>query len=141
MDAARQWRTRCARYSLVGSCCERCRVPQFPPRPRCRECGGETTPLAFSGRGKIYSYATVRQGPGRLSELAPYMVALVELEEGPLLAAQLTDVEGNEVHIGMAVQMVTRRLGDDGPRGTVLYGYKFRPEPVAGAAEAPTNRR
>jgi uncharacterized OB-fold protein len=70
------------------------------------------------------------------------MVALVELEEGPLLAAQLTDVEGNEVHIGNG-RADGHRVGWEttAPRGTVLYGYKFRPEPVAGAAEAPTNRR
>lgn len=140
MDVARQWRTRSARYSLVGSCCERCRVPEFPPRSRCRACGGATRAFACSGRGRVYSYATVRQGPARLSDQAPYTVALVELEEGPLLAAQLTDVEANEVHIGMPVQMVTRRLGDDGPRGTVLYGYKFRPEWVSRAAETPTRR-
>lgn len=140
MDGARQWRTRTARYSLVGACCGRCKIPHFPPRPRCPACGAATEECAFSGRGTVYSYSMVRQAPGRLSDQVPYLVALVALEEGPLLAAQLTDVEATEVRIGMPVEMVTRRLRADGPRGTVLYGYKFRPERAWPSADAPATQ-
>ena len=35
----------------------------------------------------------------------------------------------------MPVEMVTRRLRDDGGKGTIIYGYKFRPA-IVGAAEA-----
>jgi hypothetical protein len=55
------------------------------------------------------------------------MVALVKLEEGPMIAAQLTDVETDRVEIGMPVEMVTRKLSEDGRRGMIVYGYKFRP--------------
>ncbi|MBN2191355.1 MAG: Zn-ribbon domain-containing OB-fold protein [Polyangiaceae bacterium] len=127
MDGARQWRTRAARYSLLGAYCGRCDKPEFPPRPRCPRCGHETTEFAFSGRGTVYSYSVVRQGPDGFADQVPYVVALVALEEGPLLAAQLTDVEPGELRIGQPVEMVTRRLRDDGPQGTVLYSYKFRP--------------
>lgn len=58
---------------------------------------------------------------------APYMVALVKLEEGPLVTAQLTDMDFNEVSIGMPVEMVTRKLRTDGEEGMIVYGYKFRP--------------
>jgi len=78
----------------------------------------------------VYSYSTVFQGPDGFADQVPYLVALIQLEEGPLLSAQLTDVERDEVRIGMAVEMVTRRLRDDGPQGIVLYGYKFRPRLV-----------
>ncbi|MEN6298439.1 MAG: OB-fold domain-containing protein, partial [Anaerolineaceae bacterium] len=55
-------------------------------------------------------------------------VALVKLEEGPIVTAQLTDLAETPVEIGMPVEMVTRRLRQDGDeRGVVLYGYKFRP--------------
>jgi uncharacterized OB-fold protein len=57
----------------------------------------------------------------------PYTVALVKLEEGPMVTAQLTDVRPDEVHIGMPVEMVTRKLIEEGPEGQILYGYKFRP--------------
>jgi uncharacterized OB-fold protein len=61
------------------------------------------------------------------AEFAPYVVALVKLEEGPLIAAQLTDVNEGEAAIGLPVEMCTRRLCDDGQKGIVVYGYKFRP--------------
>ncbi|HUW11002.1 MAG TPA: OB-fold domain-containing protein, partial [Anaerolineae bacterium] len=52
--------------------------------------------------------------------------ALVQLDDGPLVAAQLTDVDIDEVYIGMPVEMVTRRLREYGESGMIVYGYKFR---------------
>jgi hypothetical protein len=55
-------------------------------------------------------------------------VALVKLNEGPMVTAQLTDLGNQPVEIGMPVEMVTRRLRSDGDeRGVLVYGYKFRP--------------
>jgi uncharacterized OB-fold protein len=55
-------------------------------------------------------------------------VALIRLEEGPLVTAQLADIDPTEVEIGMPVEMVTRKLRSDGDeRGIIVYGYKFRP--------------
>ena len=76
----------------------------------------------------MYSYTTVYEPPAGYEDVAPYTVALVKLEEGPLVTAQLTDVESEAVAIGMPVEMVTRRLRSDGDeRGMIVYGYKFRP--------------
>jgi hypothetical protein len=55
------------------------------------------------------------------------MVALVQLEEGPMVTAQLTDVNAGDVHIGMPVEMVTRKVQGGGEDGVIVYGYKFRP--------------
>ncbi len=55
------------------------------------------------------------------------MVALIKLEEGPMVTAQLTDVDFTDVQIGMPVEMVTRKLRTDGAEGMIVYGYKFRP--------------
>jgi len=54
-------------------------------------------------------------------------MALIKLEEGPLVTAQLTDMDNDEVCIGMPVEMVTRKLTEDGEDGLIVYGYKFRP--------------
>jgi len=45
-----------------------------------------------------------------------------------MVTAQLTDVDNNKVDIGMPVEMVTRKLREDGDRGMLVYGYKFRPQ-------------
>ncbi|HUI87692.1 MAG TPA: OB-fold domain-containing protein, partial [Anaerolineales bacterium] len=59
---------------------------------------------------------------------APYTVAIVKLEEGPMITAQLTDLGDRAVEIGMPVEMVTRKMRNDGDeRGIIVYGYKFRP--------------
>jgi hypothetical protein len=49
------------------------------------------------------------------------------LDDGPLLSAQLTDVDSDAVTIGMKVEMVTRKLREKGDSRLIIYGYKFRP--------------
>ena len=128
MSSPRNCRLQSQRYRLVGEVCETCNSPIFPPRDVCPECAAPAkTPFTFSGRGEVYSYSTVHNPPAGFKVLAPYTVALVRLEEGPLVTAQLTDVDDSEVEIGMPVEMVTRRQRSDGEEGIISYGYKFRP--------------
>jgi len=103
-------------------------VAIFPPRDICPECGKPAkTPAPFSGRGEVYTFSTVYNAPEGFEPYTPYTVALVKLEEGPVVTAQLTDVAPKDVQIGMPVEMVTRRLHTHGEEGTIVYGYKFRP--------------
>jgi len=128
MSVPRNWRLQAQRYRLVGEVCEKCGARIFPPRDVCPECEAPAqTPFVFSGRGEVYSYSTVYHPPRGYEEFAPYTVALVRLEEGPLVTAQLTDVDADEVRIGMPVEMVTRKVQGDGEEGAIVYGYKFRP--------------
>jgi hypothetical protein len=128
MEIARHWRLQRQRYALVGEVCTRCGEKIFPVRYVCPHCSAPAkTPFTFSGKGEVYSYSTVHDPPEGFEHFAPYVVALVRLVEGPLVAAQLTDVEGETIEIGMPVEMVTRKLRDDGSKGTIVYGYKFRP--------------
>ncbi|MBC8450540.1 MAG: Zn-ribbon domain-containing OB-fold protein [Chloroflexi bacterium] len=128
MRIARNWRTRQQRYSLVGEVCTECGHKIFPPRDVCPHCTEPAQlPYTLSGRGEVYSYATMYSAPQGFEEYLPYTVALVQLQEGPMLTSQLTDVDADEVRIGMPVEMVTRKLREDGEAGQILYGYKFRP--------------
>ncbi|HBT50627.1 MAG TPA: transcriptional regulator, partial [Petrotoga sp.] len=47
--------------------------------------------------------------------------------EGPVILAQLTDVDPEEIDFGMEVEMVTRKIREFDEDGIILYGYKFRP--------------
>ena len=128
MQVPRYWRTQNSRYALVGNRCSQCGRKQFPPRGLCSECGsGDLEAFRFCGRGEVFSFSIVYQSPNGFSRQVPYAVALVRLEEGPLVASQLTSVQIDQVEIGMPVEMVTRRLSEDGSDGIVVYGYKFRP--------------
>ena len=128
MELSRHWRLQNQRYRLVGEVCGTCGVKIFPPRDICPECSKPAQELyTFSGRGEVYSFSTLYNAPAGYEEYAPYTVALVKLEEGPVLTAQLTDLGDKEPEIGMPVEMVTRQLRTEGDQGMVVYGYKFRP--------------
>ena len=128
METSQHWRLRHQRYSLAGEVCPHCASKIFPPRDICPDCGDDARDLyQFSGRGEVYSHTTVYHAPTGHTENAPYPVAIVRLEEGPLVTAQLTDIGDKPIAIGTPVEMVTRKLGADGERGMLVYGYKFRP--------------
>ena len=127
MRIAQNWRLKAQRYTLTGEICEACGTKIFPPRDVCPECVKPArTPYTFSGKGEVYSYTTLYDAPADFQHFAPYTVALIRLEEGPLITAQLTDVDPEEVAIGMPVEMTTRKLSVEGDEGLIQYGYKFR---------------
>jgi uncharacterized OB-fold protein len=80
------------------------------------------------GTGQVYSFSTMYSVPKNYEDQKPYTIALVQLDEGPVVTAQLTDVECEDVQIGMPVEMVTRKLCEEGEEGQIIYGYKFRPK-------------
>ena len=81
----------------------------------------------LSGRGEVYSFSTMYNAPQGFEEQKPYTIALVKLDEGPMVTAQLTDVDSGDVRIGLRVEMVTRKLREESDEGQIIYGYKFRP--------------
>jgi len=114
----------------VGEECPACGNKMFPPRDVCPECADNAPQpeFKFSGQGEVYSHTTVHNPPEGYEESAPYTVALVKLNEGPLITAQLTDVNNEDVKIGMPVEMTTRKIRTQGEEGLIIYGYKFRPK-------------
>jgi uncharacterized protein len=126
MQIAQSWRLKGQRYTLTGEQCPACGHFIFPPRDVCPECVAEAKTLfQFSGKGEVYSFTTISDAPAGFEEQAPYVLAIVKLDEGPMVTAQLTDLDG-PVEIGMRVEMVTRKLRTEGAEGMILYGYKFR---------------
>jgi uncharacterized OB-fold protein len=127
MDIPRYWRLRKQRYQLEGSECGKCGKLFFPPRCVCTNCKSDTlTAYQFQGKGKIYSFTTIYQAMDTFDKQTPYTVALIDLNEGPCITAQLTDTEIDKVQIGDEVEMVIRKIYEDGDNGPIQYGYKFR---------------
>ncbi len=83
-------------------------------------------PFVSDGTGTVISHTIVTDAPEGFEEQAPYTLALVRLDDGPTVLAQLTDLD-TPAEIGLRVEMVTRKLRTDGSRGIIVYGYKFRP--------------
>lgn len=93
-------------------------------QPFSAESGVEMFPL--SGKGTVYSFTTVTAPAEAFESFAPYPLAMVQLDEGPLITAQLTDLD-SPPEIGQRVELVIRKLRTDGSRGIIIYGPKFRP--------------
>jgi uncharacterized OB-fold protein len=127
MDLAKHWRQRAARYRLEGERHRESGEIRFPPEPAGRQPAEAWQPYSLNGAGAIYSFAVVRQPAAGHEEQSPYVLALVKLDEGPMITAQITDCDADQLAIDMPVEMVTRRLRDLGPDGLIVYGYKFRP--------------
>ncbi len=127
-ELARNWRLREQRYQLTGNRCAECGAKFFPPRQVCTECRSTSLdPYQFSGKGELYSYTTLRQAPSGFESQAPYSIGMVRLDEGVMVEAQLTDVNPEDLEVGMRLEMVTRKLREEGEAGVIVYGYKFRP--------------
>ena len=122
------WRRIPERYRLTGSACENCKTNYFPTRKLCPKCRrkGKIVMKQFSGKGKIYSFTEVTAGPAGFELEVPYLLAIVELDEGPRLTAQVVGVGEKDVKIGDRLEMIFRKIMEDSPEGLIHYGYKFR---------------
>lgn len=95
----------CAAGRLLIQECPACGHRQFYPRMLCRSCGGTPDWLEASGRGTVHTFTVIRQNHARpFRDMLPYVVAMVELEEGPLMMGNVTDCDVESVHIGMPVE-------------------------------------
>jgi uncharacterized OB-fold protein len=95
------------RHQLVIQCCADCGRSWHPPLPRCPHCHGANLGWRpVSGRGRVYSYTVVRHATHvALADEIPYVVAIVELAEGPRMIANIRGCPPEEVRIGLPVQV------------------------------------
>jgi len=127
-SVARFWRKIPQRYNLAGTQCTTCGRYFFPPRNLCPDCrrAGKIREHRFSGMGKVVTYTVIRTASEQFEQMTPYVLAIVQLDEGPRLTAQLV-CSPDEVRIGMRVRPVFRRISADGESGVIHYGTKFAP--------------
>jgi uncharacterized OB-fold protein len=126
---AQVWRRIKSIYNIIGNQCNTCKAYYFPPRPVCPNCRrkGELVDYQFKGLGKIHTFSIVRQAPEDFKRQVPYVVAQVELDEGPRLTAQIVNVDPEAVYVGMNVRACFRKITEYGHSGIIVYGYKFEP--------------
>jgi len=100
----------CARGELQYQFCTDCAKPQFYPRAHCVNCQG--TALGWrrsAGAGTVYSHTTVRRAPTpAFKAMVPYVIALVDLDEGFRMMLNVLDCDPAAVAIGTRVRVVFR---------------------------------
>ena len=95
--------------------CTACGKFHFYPRPFCPHCYHRGVEWAdVSGRGTVHSfYVAHRPAHPAFKDRVPYVVALVDLAEGPRMMTNIVDCPPEAVSIGMPVQVVFRKLTED----------------------------
>jgi uncharacterized OB-fold protein len=98
-------------HELVLPRCRRCGNVWFPPYLNCPEClGRDIDWQPACGRGEVFAFTVFHRAYLRsFAEDVPYHVALVRLEEGPMMYANIVD---REVRVGMAVEVVFDEVSD-----------------------------
>lgn len=109
------------RHELMLQRCGACGKFIYYPRPRCPYCMSERLNWQrCSGRGTVYSYTVVRRPSSRAFADGPYVLAIVELAEGPRLTTNIV-APPEAVRVDMPVEIF---FDDVTPEQTLV---KFKP--------------
>jgi uncharacterized OB-fold protein len=99
---------------LVVQRCTACGHSQLYGRAHCLACRGPVEWVEASGRGTVYSFTVIRQNFSRsFKHLLPYVVALVDLEEGPRLMTNIVGCDPADVTIGSGVHVRFESVSDE----------------------------
>ena len=96
-------------HTLRMQRCTDCHTLRFPVSPICHQCLSEGVEWEqLSGRGTLGTWIVVEQVTGNpaWSEDVPFVVALVNLEEGPRMTSNVVDVDPDTLHFGMPLELV-----------------------------------
>jgi uncharacterized OB-fold protein len=109
---------------LVLACCDACGTVIWYPKTYCPDCGGlSVTWKDASGNGTIYSFTVVHRAPAAFGDAVPFVIAYVELDEGPRVLTNIVGCDPHQVSIGQAVRVTFCDTG----AGSALYRFEPRP--------------
>jgi len=101
------------RGELLIQRCVACNTLRHPARPMCGACGSLAwDTVRSSGRGEVFSFVVHHHPPVPAFEI-PYVVALIQLEEGTRLVSNVIGIPPEEVRIGLPVEVSFVRVDDD----------------------------
>lgn len=101
---------------LLYQFCDSCQTPQFVPSSVCRNCYNTDIGWRESkGKGEVFTFSVVHRGPNAsFKDDTPYTLALVDLEEGFRITANIFNCPPENVYIGMPVKVIFEdREGSD----------------------------
>jgi hypothetical protein len=113
-----------AQDRLVVPHCRDCGFAIWYPRAFCPVCDGDVDWRESPGLGTVYSYTITRHGPGKYRETGPYVLAYVELAEGPRVLTNIVQCDPADVRIGRRVTAVFDHDGDEH-----LLRFRLLPDP------------
>jgi len=110
---SKPWFDACNRGQLLIQQCGVCASFQFYPRILCAQCGARDPAwVEASGSARIASFTVVRRAVSEAYD-APYVVALVDLVEGPRLMTNIVDCVPEALRVGTEVSVRFESWGGD----------------------------
>ncbi|MEP9378667.1 Zn-ribbon domain-containing OB-fold protein [Aquabacter sp. CN5-332] len=99
---------------LMIRACKACGAKHFMPRNLCPHCWSEDLEwVEASGHGTVHSFTVIRRAPlASYAGRVPYVVALVELHEGPRMLTNIVGEDALATCIGDAVEVCFERRGE-----------------------------
>lgn len=99
---------------LLLQYCSKCARHLFYPRPWCPHCYGSALEWRqASGRGEVHTFSVVYAAPCVGFEAdAPYVVAVIDLQEGPRMMANIVGCGPEAVRVGLPVEVVFEERGN-----------------------------
>ena len=92
--SVKEYLTALTENRLLGLKCQDCGFITTPPRLACRKCGGQETEIVeLSGKGKIVTFTAVYISAEKQKGKTPFLVVMVELDEGPWIMGNLSGVD------------------------------------------------
>ena len=125
MQPQKYWREIPQRYRLEAGRCRKCSKTFLPPRLVCDACGSRKfDAVRLADEGLVRTFTVIRTAPAGFVGQSPYVLAVVELDQGVKLTMQVADCGPDEVKIGSKVRIVFRKISEVGDAGVICYGYK-----------------
>jgi uncharacterized OB-fold protein len=99
---------------IMGSRCKKCGATSFPPRADCEVCmSPDFEFFEISGKATLNTFTKIVAAPTGFEDVTPYIVGLVDLEEGGRALAWFGEtIKEDEIKIGMALQLVPQIFED-----------------------------
>jgi len=99
---------------LLGLKCKECGTITTPPKMVCRQCTSPDMDIVeLTGKGKNQTFTVVHVAPEGREEEAPYIIVLVELDEGPWIMGNLVGVDPNEVTTELVIGRRVKMAGHE----------------------------
>ena len=115
-------------HKLLIQRCTDCQTLRVPPRPMCGSCQSlNWEAVESTGRGTVYSYVMPKYPPMPFLEY-PYVVALIELDEGVRIVSNLCHIDPEAIENGMPVEVFYEAFNSI-TDGEELVLHQFRPAP------------
>jgi uncharacterized OB-fold protein len=120
-------------WKIMGSKCKKCGALSIPPRALCVSCfGSQMEWVQFKGDGKLAAFTSIVVAPPLMAKEGfgrnnPYVVGVVELQEGPKIVARITGVDAKkpeQIKVGLFLKAEFLSKGEGATKQTSLA---FRP--------------